>query len=116
MKRWLKRGALILLAAVLAFAAFAIASGWSAFGKRASGDRLSRMEKSPQWKDGHFENPQPIINDNWRSIKGMFEATEDVAPRSPMPVEKRTAKSFETPVPSPGCASRGWATRPSSWR
>ena len=42
----------------------AVIDGWKAFGHRATGERRARMERSPQWKDGHFENPQPLWNDS----------------------------------------------------
>jgi L-ascorbate metabolism protein UlaG (beta-lactamase superfamily) len=62
-----------------------VADAWSSFGGRAKGDRRARMEKSPQWKEGHFENPQPLINDAWGSISGMFATSPDVAPKAPVP-------------------------------
>ena len=34
-----------------------LVDGWKAFGRQAAGERRARMEKSPQWSDGHFVNP-----------------------------------------------------------
>ena len=45
---------------ILALAATA-ADAWTAMGRRAEGSRRARMERSPQWKDGHFENPPPLV-------------------------------------------------------
>ena len=51
------------------------ASGSAAFGKQPTGARRARMERSPQWKDGRFENPQPLHNDNWGAVGAMFHAS-----------------------------------------
>ena len=56
--RWLPLIVLVGLALVLA-------NAWTALGHRAVGARRARMERSPQWKDGHFVNPQPLHNDYW---------------------------------------------------
>ena len=56
--RWVGLAFLLVLIATAADA-------WTAFGDHARGDRRARMEKSPQWQDGAFENPQPLFNDFW---------------------------------------------------
>ncbi len=61
------------------------ANAWTAFGDSASGDRRARMEKSPEWKDGHFENPQPLINDLWGGLTAMMEVSPDVSPSTAVP-------------------------------
>jgi L-ascorbate metabolism protein UlaG (beta-lactamase superfamily) len=58
----------------------ALALGWSAFGQRSSGARRARMERSPQWKGGAFENPQPLRNQVWGSIAAMFKVSPVVQP------------------------------------
>jgi len=64
-----------------------LALGWRSFGERASGERRARMERSPQWKDGHFVNPQPIINLYWEMIKASFGgSSNDVSPSAPIAV------------------------------
>lgn len=57
-----------------------IADGWVAFGKRAEGPRRARMERSPQWKDGAFENPEPLVNDAWGSITGLLHVSPHGSP------------------------------------
>jgi L-ascorbate metabolism protein UlaG (beta-lactamase superfamily) len=84
----------------LAAIAVAVAVGWTAFGHRAAGARRARMEQSPHWKDGRFVNPQPLHNDNWRSVKGMFHASPDTSPRTPVPVATGDARRFQTPPPT----------------
>lgn len=77
-----------------------VASAWTAMGSRAEGARRARMERSPEWKDGHFENPQPLVNDLWGSLTGMMDASPDVSPRQPMPTVVGDRKRFETPPAS----------------
>lgn len=75
-----------------------VADAWTAFGRSASGDRRARMERSPQWKDGHFENPQPLVNDLWGSLTSMFHASPDVSPtQQPLPTEAIDRQRLETP-------------------
>lgn len=89
--------ALLLGVAVVA----TLADAWTALGQRAEGARRERMEHSPQWKDGHFENPQPLINDWWGSITGMFKASPDVGPgKQPPATEAGDHERFETPPPT----------------
>jgi L-ascorbate metabolism protein UlaG (beta-lactamase superfamily) len=77
------------------------ADAWTALGGSASGSRRARMERSPQWKDGRFENPQPLVNDFWGSITGMLDASPDVSPtRQPLPMVVVERQRFETPPAS----------------
>ena len=57
-----------------------VIDGWAAFGRRAQGARQARMAKSPQWHDGKFQNPQPLWNDGWRMITGLFRASKQGSP------------------------------------
>jgi L-ascorbate metabolism protein UlaG (beta-lactamase superfamily) len=84
----------VLLAVVLAAIA---ADAWTALGARANGARRTRMEGSPQWKDGHFENPQPLWNDWWGSLSAMFKASPNVGPSEPPPFVAGDRRRFETP-------------------
>ncbi|MDY7227222.1 MBL fold metallo-hydrolase [Hyalangium rubrum] len=75
-----------------------LASAWPAMGGKAEGARRTRMERSPQWKEGHFENPQPLVNDFWRSITGMSDASPYVSPvGQPVPTMPGGRERFETP-------------------
>ena len=53
-------GALVGAAIVLALTV-GMVLGWTSFGKRATGARRARMEGSPEWRQDHFVNPQPLI-------------------------------------------------------
>jgi L-ascorbate metabolism protein UlaG (beta-lactamase superfamily) len=89
--RWFRRGLALcglLLVAVLTVLGI---SAWSGLGKAAAGARLERMQRSPQWHDGHFDNPQPLVNDFGLMIRGMFHASVYRAPDAPMPVQPLAA-------------------------
>ena len=45
-----------------------IADGWAGLGRRPDAARRRRMERSPQWRDGRFHNPQPIWNNFLKAI------------------------------------------------
>src|SRR5688572_67970 len=96
MGTWLKRLVLGLGTALLAAVGFALVAGCAAFGGRASGERRARMERSPQWSDGHFENPQPLTNHLGLMVKGMFDVSDDVAPRAPVPTARVDPARFAT--------------------
>jgi L-ascorbate metabolism protein UlaG (beta-lactamase superfamily) len=83
--RSVRRGAALLGALVLLFLAAVVIDGWQAFGHRAEGARLERMQRSPQWKGGRFVNPEPIVDDVWGMLSGMFHASAHASPDSPPP-------------------------------
>src|SRR5947208_468527 len=97
---WIKRVGLaaigLLAVAILVF----VVSGWRAFGRRATGERRARMERSPQWKGGSFENPQPLWNDVWGSLTGMMAASEHASPSTPVLAEPVDPARFREPPPS----------------
>ncbi len=77
----------LLLGLLLLLGLGVVAPGWRSFGHRAEGARRARMERSPQWKDGHFVNPQPLVNDAVGMFKGMMHVSPDASPHAPLPVE-----------------------------
>ena len=91
--RWLPLIILVGLALVLA-------NAWTAMGHRAVGARRARMERSPQWKDGHFVNPQPLHNDNWGAMTAMFHASPDSSPRQAIPAPPIDPARFAAPPAS----------------
>ena len=73
------------LALVIALlAAFAAADGWRDFGRRAEGARRARMEASPEWRDGHFVNPQPLRNSFAGTLSGALHASPYISPQRPL--------------------------------
>lgn len=98
--RAVARGATGLGALLVLGAAFLLFDGWSAFGKSATGARRGRMERSPQWAGGVFQNPQPLWND-WSDMLGAsFSASDFTVPTAPIPVERGGAERFATPPPT----------------
>lgn len=87
-------GALVLVAAALAFPACA------SFGARPSGERLERAKLSVQWKGDHFDNPQ----ESWLDINSALRvslfstAPQNAEPTAPINVKRDT--SFATPPDS----------------
>lgn len=71
-----------------------VVTGWSAFGKRASGERRKRMTESPQWQASQFENPQPLKNDFWGVMAAMTRASKFVAPSGPIPALTHSSEDF----------------------
>src|SRR5258708_29083121 len=74
-RRWL------IAAGVTAIAAGVVASR-AALGGRATGARLQRMRKAPEWQRSHFENPQPIVNDTWAALFTLFRHDPNAKPRA----------------------------------
>ncbi|MET0287875.1 MAG: MBL fold metallo-hydrolase [Polyangiales bacterium] len=70
------------LALTLVFLGVVLVQAWPAFGARAEGVRRARMEQSPQWHDGSFVNPEPIINHVGTMLDGMLHVSEHASPTS----------------------------------
>jgi L-ascorbate metabolism protein UlaG (beta-lactamase superfamily) len=77
-----------------------LADAWQGLGHRATGARRARMEKSPQWKDGAFENPEPIINYLGPMISGVAHASPDTEPHEPVDVQRLDPATLATPPES----------------
>jgi L-ascorbate metabolism protein UlaG (beta-lactamase superfamily) len=58
------------------------------------------MERSPQWKDGRFRNPQPIRNDLWRVLRDLAGASAHRRPEEPVPTEPVDPARFDAPPDS----------------
>jgi L-ascorbate metabolism protein UlaG (beta-lactamase superfamily) len=96
LRRWLKRGALVMGGLLALLSTVAAIDGCTSFGSRAEGPRLARMERSPQWREGQFHNPQPLRNHGWKMIKGLANASSYGSPQQPMPTVAVDRKRLET--------------------
>src|SRR5262245_57927927 len=85
---------------LLIFVVVVLVQGWRAFGQRATGERRARMERSPQWRDGQFRNPQPLVNDAWRTITGLLDVSPHASPNEQLPIERVDPRRFDSPPPS----------------
>lgn len=99
MKRLRKWLALVLAAVALAISALT-AAAWQGMGQRAQGARRERMQKSPNWSDGQFVNPEPLQNDLWGSLLGLLESSPHASPAALVPTQRLDPKSLETPPPT----------------
>ena len=86
-----------LFLAFLAVLAFVLIDGWRAFGHRATGERLARMQRSPQYRDGRFHNPQPLHNDVYKTIAGLVHASPHTSPGSPLALPPIEPTRFSSP-------------------
>jgi L-ascorbate metabolism protein UlaG (beta-lactamase superfamily) len=73
------------IVALVTAAGGVVLSRQAAFGGRPEGARRARMERSPQWKDGRFVNPQPIRNRMGVMARDLLDASDHRTPSSPVP-------------------------------
>jgi L-ascorbate metabolism protein UlaG (beta-lactamase superfamily) len=74
--------------AALAAGIVATLSGCQSFGEHAGGERLARMEKSPEWHDDEFRNPQAMWNNMWIAMRHSLSSAQDNEPSAPVPVAR----------------------------
>jgi L-ascorbate metabolism protein UlaG (beta-lactamase superfamily) len=58
------------------------------------------MERSPQWNNGTFVNPEPLYNDTWGMITGLFSVSEHATPATRLPIVRGGADRFADPPAS----------------
>jgi len=80
-----------------------LTSFFDALGARPTGERLARMQRSPQFKDGVFHNSVPttmlIPGGAWKTVRGQFGKEQRVPP-GPLPVVLRQPGDFAAPPAS----------------
>jgi L-ascorbate metabolism protein UlaG (beta-lactamase superfamily) len=87
----MKKIMIVILAVIAALAAFALYFvNTPQFGRAPSGARLERIMKSPNFKNGVFQNQEPIVNhleDGFlvSFYKFIFEKREDLRPQQSIP-------------------------------
>ena len=94
-------------ASATGFAVLARSTDWFAsLGAKASGERLERMRRSPQWSASaqRFVNAMPthtmLAGDAARSLRLQVAGKETRYPVRPIPVEARHRADFDTPPAS----------------
>ena len=97
---WVRRSLAALGTLLLVALGALLIDGWAAFGRRAQGERKARMQRSPQWQEGKFQNPQPLWNDGWGMIRNLFSASKHRSPAEPPTIVSGGADRFATPPPS----------------
>jgi len=98
--RWTKRGLAGVGIALGVAAVVALVVGWRAFGHRASGARRERMERSPEFRDGTFHNPQPLVNYFWSMVGDLRRIDPNATPTAPLPTALDVAAKLRVPAAS----------------
>lgn len=81
-----------------------LTSFFQALGADATGDRLARIQRSPNFRDGRFQNPVPtreLLPGTWgETMRRQFFGSEQRVPPGPIPVVTRTPNDYSTPPAS----------------
>jgi L-ascorbate metabolism protein UlaG (beta-lactamase superfamily) len=85
---------------VLGFGAAMLFSGCASFGKHADGERLSRMQQSPEWHDDRFNNSGRVSQDFYAAIKRSLESVPNTEPALPVPVHAGDVAQYASPPAS----------------
>jgi len=94
-----KRGIALGIGAVaLGLGAGFVALACQSFGKSPSGERAERIKTSPEWKNGHFENPEPLRNNWLKAMGAMFWSSADSVPQEPMAFKTDAALFAKAPA------------------
>lgn len=94
------------LAAVIVIVVVLIGStGWlDAFGAAPTGERLARIRRSPNYRDGAFRNPEATSmttsGSTWETMRRWLAGHEQRVPPGPMPIVSLTTADFAQPPAS----------------
>ena len=95
------------LAALLIIVVVLIGStGWlDAFGASPTGERLARIQRSPNYRDGAFQNPDTTAmvaagGSTWSMLRKWLGGREQRTPPAPMPIVALTRANFAQPPAS----------------
>jgi L-ascorbate metabolism protein UlaG (beta-lactamase superfamily) len=97
---------LAILAAVVAIVVVLVAStAWlDAFGAAPAGERLARIRRSPNYRDGAFRNPEATTlstdGSTWATMRRWLWGHEQRVPPGPLPVVRLTRADFARPPAS----------------
>ena len=91
---------MIVLAVVAGFSLWLIAR--PAMGGQLDDARVSRYERSPQWRDGRFRNRRARVDGPFGKMLSefVFGGSEYRSPTTPVPRAARSAKDYDTPPAS----------------
>jgi len=84
---------------VVVAGAAALLKYWKPLGGRIAGERLRRVQQSPNWRDGKFRNPVPTtLGDMLKSIYLQLTGNQIREPQSPIPIVTLTAADLAQPA------------------
>jgi L-ascorbate metabolism protein UlaG (beta-lactamase superfamily) len=94
----------VLVVALLAIAAFLVMQ-LSTFGANPDGERLERIKRSPNYKNGSFQNlsPTPVMAENvtyMQTARSFFNKPKDNVPPAPIPSVKTDLKALPDDKPT----------------
>ncbi len=74
------------------------------FGRKPSGERLQRIQQSPNYKNGSFQNisPTPVMAEDssfWQTLKSYINKPKDTKPPVPLPFIKTDLNNLENDAP-----------------
>src|SRR5687768_10568937 len=80
-------------------------TGWlDALGAEPTGERLARIQRSPNYRDGAFRNPEATslatTGSTWQTLRRWLGGHEQRVPPGPMPIVRLTRADFATPPAS----------------
>lgn len=93
--RWVVWGFAGTLFLFLAFSGFAYVQGREALGGKPDAERLARNALSPQWHDGRFSNPIPVVERLGRMVGELWNASDHVIPNVPLNFPRVEPARFE---------------------
>ena len=93
---------LVMMTVLIAVIVAILITSCEAFGGKPSGDRLERVQRSPQWHDDHFENPQLMYADTGSAWKAFLfgPSTHGGKPDGPIPVVRNDGSAYAHPPAS----------------
>ena len=103
------RPARVLLATVAVLVVVVVvligSTGWlDALGAEPNGERLARIQRSPNYRDGAFRNPDATTTlatgSTWKMLRRWLAGHEQRVPPAPMPIVTLTSASFAQPPAS----------------
>jgi L-ascorbate metabolism protein UlaG (beta-lactamase superfamily) len=97
------RHVLLALGAAAVGAGLYSTSGLASFGARPSGERLARIERSPNYRDGKFQNlvgTRDITTGTLDVLRKQFLGPEQRVPPGPVPLVGLTRRAFDAPPAS----------------
>lgn len=96
---------ILLLLVVLALVVLIASTGWlDALGAAPQGERLARIQRSPNYRDGAFRNPEAtalgVKGGTMRMLRQWLGGHEQRTPPGPLPILRLTRASFDRPPAS----------------
>jgi L-ascorbate metabolism protein UlaG (beta-lactamase superfamily) len=101
LRRGIRHGLRLVGTLLVLFLVFVGLQVWAPIGKAPSGERLRRLEASPNWTPDGFRNPVPARMSTWGALKeSLFSDVGQTEPEAALPVHRVDPAMFDTPPAS----------------